>query len=426
MTQSVNSVKMYFMEPVTVKTEKTVFGGNTIAKINSKTVFIPFTLPDETLSINIVQHKSDYDNAEIIKILDPSPYRKNPECKYYGSCGGCNMMHIKSEYQRELRKQMLNDAFLANKIELPQIQVIYGPDFNYRSRFQFTDGGLCQKNANNVITIDQCLCAETAINEYLKSTPAENRPKGRTHFFASSKAVDKSIKITCENPKNKQSVQNNRQSNKSSKKYKFKENKYFAGTVISPQDTETVQLNGKNISFDVRGFFQSNLDVFEKVLKILVEKLPHGQNILDMYAGCGAISCFLGQNFNNVTLVEHNRDALVFAEQNMAGIPHISYGMSGASWVKNCASTCPQFDACVVDPPRSGMEKEVLDYFCKSDIPFIAYLSCNPSTQSRDCQKLLKAGYKIQEAYLMDFYPNTSHIESLIFLSRSLSLSKGN
>ena len=78
MTQSVNSVKMYFMEPVTVKTEKTVFGGNTIAKINSKTVFIPFTLPDETLSINIVQHKNDYDNAEIIKIIEPSPYRKNP------------------------------------------------------------------------------------------------------------------------------------------------------------------------------------------------------------------------------------------------------------------------------------------------------------------------------------------------------------
>ena len=404
------------METTTVKTEKMVFGGNTIAKINSKTVFIPYSLPDETLSINIVQHKSDYDNAEIIKIIEPSPYRKNPECKYYGSCGGCNMMHIQSEYQRQLRTQMLYDAFTANKIELPQINVIYGPDFNYRSRFQFTDGGLCQKNANNVITIDKCLCAEQGINEYLASTPIEKRPKGRAHFFASQKATDKSIKITSENTKNNQSVQNNRQFNKSSKKYKFKENKYFAGTVLSPQDTVTVELNGKPVSFDVRGFFQSNLEVFEKVLKIITEKLPQGQNILDMYAGCGAISCFLGQNFKNVTLVEHNRDALVFAEQNMAGTPHISYGMSGASWVKNCASTCPAFDAAVVDPPRSGMEKEVLEYFCKSHIPFIAYLSCNPSTQSRDCQKLLAAGYKIESAYLMDFYPNTSHIESLVLL----------
>ena len=405
------------MEPVTVKTEKTVFGGNTIAKIGTKTVFIPYSLPDETLSINIVQHKNDYDNAEIIKILEPSPERKNPECKYYGSCGGCNMMHIKSEYQRELRKQMLSDTFAANKIELPEIQVVYGPDFNYRSRFQFTDGGLCQKNSNNVIAVDECLCAEPAINEYLASTPVEKRPSGRTHFFASEKAVDKGIKITDENAKNGESVKNNRQFNKNSKKYKFKENKYFAGTVLSPEDTMTVMLNGRNISFDVRGFFQSNLFVFEKVLDILTQSLPHAENVLDMYAGCGAISCFLGQNFKNVTLVEHNRDALVFAEQNMAGISHTSYGLSGANWVKTCAQTCPAFDAAVVDPPRSGMEKEVLDYFCKSRIPFIAYLSCNPSTQSRDCAKLLQAGYTIQSSYLLDFYPNTSHIESLVLLS---------
>ena len=417
MTKSISFDKLLNMEPVTVKTEKTVFGGNTIAKIGTKTVFIPYSLPDETLSINIVQHKNDYDNAEIIKILEPSPERKNPECKYYGSCGGCNMMHIKSEYQRELRKQMLSDTFAANKIDLPDIQVVYGPDFNYRSRFQFTDGGLCQKNSNNVIAVDECLCAEPAINEYLASTPAEKRPSGRTHFFASEKAVDKGIKITDENAKNGGSVKNNRQYNKNSKKYKFKENKYFAGTVLSPEDTMTVMLNGRNISFDVRGFFQSNLFVFEKVLDILTQSLPHAENVLDMYAGCGAISCFLGQNFKNVTLVEHNRDALVFAEQNMAGISHTSYGLSGANWVKTCAQTCPAFDAAVVDPPRSGMEKEVLDYFCKSRIPFIAYLSCNPSTQSRDCAKLLQAGYTIKSSYLLDFYPNTSHIESLVLLS---------
>ena len=409
------------MELVTVKTEKMVFGGNTIAKIKSKTVFIPFSMPDETLSINIVQHKNDYDNAEILNIVEPSPYRKQPECKYYGSCGGCNMMHIQNEYQRKLRLQMLVDSFAANKIELTQQcepQIIYGPDFNYRARFQLTDGGLCQKNGNTVINIQECPCAENQINEYLASTPAESRPKGRTHIFGSDHIVTDAqnqtkIKITQQEEK---TVHKNIQPNKSSKKLKIKENKYFAGTVLSPQNTVTVQLLGKNISFDVRGFFQSNLCVFEKVLQKIVELLPGGKNILDMYAGCGSISCFLGQKYEHVTLVEHNRDALVFAEQNMAGTPHLSYGLSGANWVKTCAPSCPVFDASVVDPPRSGMEKEVLEYICKSNIPFIAYLSCNPSTQSRDCAKLIQAGYKIQNVYLLDFYPNTSHIESLVTL----------
>ena len=411
------------METATVKTEKTVFGGNTIARIDSKTVFIPFTMPDETLSINIVQHKNDYDNAEILKIIEPSPYRKAPECKYYGSCGGCNMMHINNEYQRELRCKMLKDAFEANKIKLEkEPQVIYGPDFNYRSRFQLTDGGLCQKNGNTVIPIDECLCAEPVINEYLKSIDKNTFPKGRIHIFGSSHIIcnnednsNQKVKITEEEHK---TVKKNTQFNTKSKKLKIKENKYFAGTIISQQNTVSVELLGKKISFDVRGFFQSNLFVFEKVLKLITDILPGGENILDMYAGCGSISCFLSDKYKAVSLVEHNRDALVFAEQNMAGAPHVSYGLSGATWVKTCAAACPAFDAAVVDPPRSGMEKEVLDYFCKSNIPFIAYLSCNPSTQSRDCSKLISNGYKMQNIYLLDFYPNTSHIESLVILTR--------
>ncbi len=410
------------METATVRTEKVVFGGQAIAKIGTKTVFIPFALPDETLSINIVQHKNDYDNAEIIKIIEASPFRKQPECQYYASCGGCNMMHIQNEYQRELRLQMLLDAFSANKINIKQYcvpQILYGPDFNYRARFQFTDGGLCQKNGKTVIPLQECLCAENVINEYLKATPVNARPAGRTHIFGSDRLIvqnqESKIKITQQEEK---TVYKNIQSDKSSKKLKIKENHYFAGTVLSPQNTVTVQLLGKQISFDVRGFFQSNLFVFEKVLQKLLELLPGGTNILDMYAGCGSISCFLPQKYSHVTLVEHNRDALVFAEQNMNGAPHLSYGLSGAAWVKTCAQNCPVFDAAVVDPPRSGMEKEVLDYFCKSGIPFIAYLSCNPSTQSRDCTKLISNGYKIKQAFLMDFYPNTSHIESLVILEK--------
>lgn len=418
MTKCRSFDKLYSMETAQVHTEKMVFGGNTIAKIGTKTVFIPYALPDETLSINIVQHKNDYDNAEIIKILKPSRFRKQPECKYYGICGGCNMMHINSDYARELRKQMLYDAFKSEKIELLQnINAVYGPDFNYRARFQLTDGGLCRKNGNEVVSINECLCAEKEINSYLEKTDIKQRPQGRIHLFASSRLTgQEKIKITNEN----KLVQKSRQSDKYSKKIKVKENHYFAGTVASPENTVEVKLSDKTISFDVRGFFQSNLYVFEKVLEIIRDKLPGGQNILDLYSGCGSISVFLADKYENVVLVEHNRDALVFAEQNMAGKQHTSYGLSGAKWVQTCAVSCPSFDACVVDPPRSGMEKEVLSYLCKSNIPLIFYLSCNPSTQSRDCSSLIKAGYKINELYLLDFYPNTSHIESLAIMEKNI------
>lgn len=408
---------------MTIITEKTVFGGNSLAKNNGKTIFVPYSMPGETLEIKIIESKRDYDVAEIVNILEPSPYRITPKCKYYQKCGGCNMMHIDYEYQKQLRIHMLEDIFLQNGIDVKnKVQVIAGPEFNYRARFQLNNGGLCEKASNNIVRIDSCSCAEEVINNYLQEIASGKAPaqKGRVHVFG-SKYVEKTgntnNKIIINETQNAEKVHKSIQSNKNSKK-KIKENHYFAGTIASPENTVTVKIGNKQLSFDVRGFFQSNLYVFEKVTKFIVDTLAPGENVLDMYAGCGSISAFLSDKFSNVVLVEHNRDALVFAEQNMSSTKHTSFGLSGANWVKNCAQSCGHFDACVIDPPRSGMEREVCEYLCKSDIPQIRSVSCDPATHARDLSKLLKAGYKLNEIYLLDFYPHTSHIESLAILSK--------
>lgn len=386
------------------------FGGKTIGKIDGKNVFIPYTLPGETLEINIIESKKDYDNAEIVNIIEPSKYRVEPACKYYGKCGGCNMMHIAPEYQRELRKEMLVDIYNQNGIDISdKTDIVYGPETNYRARFQLNDGGLSERNSNIIVPVENCICAEKPVNEYLENTDFNARPKGRIHLFGSSYAENQ-LKISYSEAEPKKSVQPKM---KGGKKLKIKENHYFAGTVLSPENTISVKINKKTLSFDVRGFFQSNLFVFEKVTQLILDNLPGGENILDMYSGCGSISTFLTEKYNNVVLVEHNRDALVYAEQNLSGTGHISYGLSGASWVKTCSQYCGKFDACVVDPPRSGMEKEVRDYLCKSGIPKIISLSCDPATHARDCASLIKAGYEMKKIYLLDFYPNTSHIESM-------------
>ncbi len=393
-----------------------VFGGKSLGKIDGKNVFVPYTIPGEKLEIEITEQNKDYDNAEIVKILEPSPHRIEPACRYYGKCGGCNMMHIEPAYQKELRKGILTDIFRQNGIDIAEkTEIISGPDFNYRSRFQLNDGGLSQRRSNVVIKIEECLCAENAVNDYLKNTAEQpqKRPSGRCHLFGSSFSGE-GLKIAQEEKKdNKPNITGGGQKNK---KLKIKENHYFSGTVASPQNTMTVNFGGHKLSFDVRGFFQSNLFVFEKVCRLITNLLPGGKNILDMYSGCGSISTFLTEKYENVVLVEHNRDALVYAEQNLAGTTHMSYGLSGAAFVKTCANTLPAFDACTIDPPRSGMEKEVCQWLCKSNIPLILSLSCDPATHARDCAKLISAGYELKQMYLLDFYPNTSHIESLAVL----------
>src|SRR5574344_1286749 len=399
------------MNEITVKTENFLYDGNTIAKINGKTVLIPYSMPNETLTIKIVETKKDYDIAKIITIEEPSANRVSPKCKYYTKCGGCNMMHINQDYQRELKKNILIDLFAQNNIDAKNlIETLCDKDTNYRSRFQFTDGGLSEKATNNIIKIDECLCAEPIINDYLKSN-SQLFPNGRIHLFGSEKIIGTDKVIICNNEKTTPSVKNNHEI----KNYKSKH--YFSGTILNDNSIVEIELLNKKISFDVRGFFHSNLSVFEKVLKLILNSLPEGKNVLDMYAGCGSISTFLSDKYENVTLVEHNRDALVFAETNMSGKKHTSYGMSGASWCKNCASSCGKFDAIVIDPPRSGIEKEVINYLTTIKSPYIRYLSCNPSTQARDIKKLISNGYKLEKLYLLDFYPNTSHIESLAILN---------
>lgn len=403
------------MNTQTIITDKCVFGGNCLSKINGKAVFVPFAVPGETLEVEITQSKRDYDSAEIRNIIKPSEHRVKPECPYYGTCGGCNMMHIDSEYQKELRAEMLKDAFVRNGITPPEIQVICGENFGYRSRFQLSDGGLSARGTNTVIPIERCAVAENCINEWLLSFPMEKRPSGRCHIFGSGKVVSAGGKSGC-------SVSVSAGFEKDvpvqpSKKFKNMKQvkKHYAGTVLSEETLVTVELLGKKITFDARGFFQSNLDVLEKAVREICRGLC-GNTVLDMYAGCGTFSVFLSDIFEKTTLVEHNRDALVFAEQNLSGKNHESIGLSGAKWA--AANRNAYFDAAVIDPPRSGMEKEVREYLCRSGIPQIRSVSCDPATQARDTAALVQSGYVLKRLYLLDFYPNTSHIESLAVLEK--------
>ncbi len=408
------------MNCINIITQKMIFGGKCLAKNNGKNVFIPFSLPDESLNIQIVQSKRDYEEGKIQEIVKPSPHRVEPACPLYGRCGGCNMMHIDSAYQIELKKQILQDIFDRAGIKIPAVETVSGSPLGYRNRFQLHDGGLEERGTNHIIPINKCLVANEAINSFFASTPMEERPKGRTQIFASQKAEPEiSIAPDGEAESGQKEIVSRK---KMSSKQKKKAGKHFIkprfeGISSDRQCPIQIELCGKKIFFDAQGFFQSNIEVLEKTIPHITEGLS-GRLVLDMYSGAGTFSVFLAQAFDKVIMVEHNRGAMVFAEQNMTGADHESYGISGADFVKNnvrgITDRLGDFDAVVVDPPRSGMEREVLDWLCRSKIPAVRYLSCNPSTQARDIERLTQSGYEIDKIWLLDFYPQTSHIETLL------------
>lgn len=429
------------MSTEVVTAQKLLYGGEAFALSEGKVVFVPGLLPGEVAEIETVQEKKDYNAAVPLKILKPSAYRVQPFCPHYGECGGCNMQHIDYTYQLQLKRDMLQDIFEKAKVSLPVIETVSGSPCNYRCRMQFHNGGLKAKASEKIIPIDQCPIATEEINRWLQTTDCAHRPQGKIqvfgdrritagHFFQPDAKVlvalpqqeDKGLKIV----------------GKTKKQIKNKVKNRHSGTVQSPQTNCTLSLAvhhnkevlHKDITFDIRGFFQSNLEVLEKTMTVLTKELTEllaryqpgkekFNHALDIYSGAGTLSVFLAPFCNKITLVEHNRDALVYAHTNLQGVHQESYGLSGATWATTVGKSLLEkepVDLAIIDPPRSGIEKELLAFLSVTPIPFIFYVSCNPTTQARDCSTLEKQGYRIKKFFFLDFYPHTSHIETLALL----------
>ena len=389
------------MEVITLQTEKMIAGGDCLAKYNGKSVFIRGALPGETIKVKISADKGDFFVAEILEIIKPSKERITPPCKFYGQCGGCNLQVVSIDFQRKLKQEILLDALIRSVINInniPEIKITGGKEFEYRNRFQFHQGGLKRKSANEIIFIDDCLVAVQEIRQFLKHNKLNIQD--RSHLFASNGIV----KQTQDNSINKKKGR-------------------FTGMLVNEDDLCTVNLFEKIIQFDVHGFFQSNLEMLEKTIQKIIENLQ-GNRVADIYAGVGTFSVFLADFFEEVYLIEHNREALVLAERNIARAKsknsekklkfakHESYGIKGTEWPKMYAADL-DFDAVVIDPPRSGIEQSVRNWIITKRIPIIRYLSCDPVTFARDTADFCQNGYKLKNLEILDFYPQTSHIETI-------------
>lgn len=368
--------------------EKMVAGGSCLAKIDGKAVFVPGLLPGERADIEIIRDKKDYAFARVLELIEASEHRITAECPLFGRCGGCSLQMADYGYQLELKKKMLEDIFQRAGVKTAEpIEVVSGDPFGYRSRFQFhrmTAGvGLKESDSDTPVMLADCPIAARPIREGLKDgtiakRAAERNSETRFHVFSDGDAL-------------------------------WQED--------ADEDCE-VTLCGRKIGFDVRGFFQSNLPVFQKLACRLNEDFcrwgtPEDGSFLDFYAGVGTFSVLLSDHFSSCTLVEHNKRALHQAKKNLEPYSGKSQfcSCSDDAWPSRAESR-KQYDSALIDPPRQGMSKTALQWFASSKIPVLRYVSCDPVTLARDASRLQEAGYRLIETTLYDFYPHTAHMEA--------------
>lgn len=394
--------------------EKTVAGGAALGRIGGKAVFVPYLLPGETAEIEIVEDRRDYSRGRIVTLLEKSPRRVTPPCPLFGQCGGCSLQMADGNYQAELRAAVFADSLRrAGSSFEGKISLVTGEFWGYRSRAQFhrsPDGspGFSAARSGEIVTVHDCHVLVEGLRDALLDGTITRAMAGLESNGGASDAGGRS-------PSRRGSSSRRGSRTPRDREDQIRFHAFYSAGRLFHEGTlprAVAAVGGRELAFDVRGFFQSNLPLLELLLEAVTGDIKSGTSLLDFYAGVGTFSAFAAPAISRSVLVEHNGGALEYARENVA-LPREALELCAVpdgQWPSHPAAS-GSFDLAVVDPPRQGIAREALQWFISSRIPEIRYVSCDPVTFARDAALLEAGGFTLSEASLYDFYPQTHHAE---------------
>ena len=356
--------------------------GRGVIKDDNKVIFVENALVDEIVNIEIVNEKKKFCEAKVTKYIKESPLRIKPICPYYDKCGGCDIMHISYEEQLKFKKKKVKEIMDKFKINVLVMDVIPTKQFGYRNKVTIHNNkklGFFKKNSYDVIEVEKCLIASDKINmELLK---LNKNYKGKQIVIRSTE--DDSTVI-----------------------YDGKDGKRLIENI-----------NGFKYRISPKAFFQVNRDGMIKLYDKVLEYVDLNLNdiVLDLYCGTGTIGIYLSPYCKEVLGIELNSDAINDAiyNQKLNNVNNIKFKLGDVSKVISSVKYKPT--VIVVDPPRSGLDKNTINYLLDSNSQKIVYVSCDVVTLARDL-KLLEEKYNILEITPVDMFPNTHHVECVCLL----------
>lgn len=352
--------------------------GEGIARIDNHVVFIPYTMPGDTVKIEIVQQKKNFARARVISIDKPSDQRVEPACEYFKHCGGCDWQHIPYAVQLQEKRHQLEDALRRiGRLATCNIKPIVpsADPYHYRNRIQGeVQGGqfyFMQRASHTPIAIKHCAIAEPAINHYLS---AELKS-----------AEDGSVEIAVTNG---------------------------TASIHAIKQSRSEEL----------GFRQVNTQVSELLLSQLIEKVSQSQaaQIVDLYCGKGAWTNQLANKLHDRQIigVDVSKANIQYAtdEAKRFNLHNVRFHLAK---VEHAIKTLQaEGSVCIVDPPRNGLSATVVEHLIKHPPKELIYVSCHPATLARDLSQLCQSVFMLDSIQPFDMFPQTAHLECLCVLRR--------
>jgi 23S rRNA (uracil1939-C5)-methyltransferase len=437
--------------------EKLIYGGDGLARIpaigderRGKTVFVPYVLPGEVVEATVVEERKGYIRASLVEVLTPSPARVVPPCPHFGVCGGCQYQHSDYTAQLEDKRQILQETILRGaKLALPYIEVHSGEPYGFRNRTRMKMVvepefalGYYRHGSHELEPVHNCLISSPLINRAIAllwelAPEAASYPSLReVQFFANHNDTELLVELFIHHATTPVLLA------------KFAgllraRMPEISGVAVFASGATDDELEDGNIEASRRlsragvpliegspsmiynvgshsyrvsagSFFQTNRFLAAKLVELVTTKRS-GKAALDLFAGVGLFTLPMSRNFERITSIEIAQNSFDDLAAN-AAVPHIQAVHSTTEDYLTAARG--RWDFAIVDPPRAGLGERSAKLLAKLSIPRITYVSCDPATLSRDLVTLLAAGYHVEEAHLVDLFPQTYHMETILHLAR--------
>lgn len=393
-----------------IKIEKLDDFGRGICYIDNKVTFVPNTIPNDLVEIKITKEFKNYNEGKLINILIPSKKRIEPKCPYFSKCGGCVLQNMNYKDTLEYKKEKVINIFKKNKLEINPIVIENANYYNYRNKISLKvidkKIGYYEPKSHSIVEIDSCLVASNSINKVIPFIKKMGINNGLVTIRCNK---NDEVLIIIES-KDKLNIDVD----------SIKENIKLVGIVINNklfygEDFLYENINGMFYKISYDSFFQVNPYIASKIFDIIKENINSNETVLDIYSGVGTLSLTASTVAKKVIGIEIVENAVLNAIHNakINKINNVDFLLNDAT--KAITKLNLSFDKVIVDPPRAGLTKTVIDTIKKIKPKEIIYVSCDPQTLVRDI-KLLSDLYTINKFYIADMFSFSYHVESICIL----------
>ena len=440
------------------KVIRTEFPNKGIIDIEGQKVIVKNALEGQVVRFSINKKKRDKIEGRLLEVIEPSPIEQPAACKHFGICGGCRYQNLSYEQQLDLKKRQVEELIEKSGLSFA-IENIYGSPITegYRNKMEFTFGdeekdgplalGMHKKNSfYDIVTLEDCRIVDPDFNVLLQAILKYFKEKGETYFhkirhegFLRHLVMRRSVKTgdilinlvtTTQSRLDESEFVNMILSQKIDGKVVGILHTLNDNLADVVQSDETKTLYGQdyfyeylyNMRFKISpfSFFQTNTLGAEVLYDQVREYVGETKDklVYDLYTGTGTIAQMLAPVASKVVGVEIVEEAVEAAKKNAVDNHLDNCEFIAGDVLKVVDNLTQKPDILVLDPPRDGIHPKALRKIINFNVDEMVYVSCKPTSLMRDLLVFREAGYEVKRCCLVDMFPGTVHVETVVLLSK--------